>query len=562
MRKLVLAFAVIGSSVLLSQGSAAQAADNHAMPGPPETLAGWAKGARLYPGLGNFHRRITTRSPLAQQYFDQGMRFVWAFNHDEATRSFAKAAEIDPTCASCFWGVALTLGPNYNMPVMSSARGRVGWAAVLKAKSNAAHAKPVERALIAAVAKRYSGASEIDPSNSAPVIGAYAAAMRDVAAKYPNDLDVQTMYAEALMNKAPWKLWNGDGTPAEGTPAIVSTLRHVLDRDPRHPGANHYYIHAIEASPHPEEALASAETLKGMMPAAGHLDHMPAHILQRVGRYEDAAEANRKGAAADLAYLKATAPPDYYPMYLIHNFQFLAASAGMEGRSAETIHALRQAREDMPDAMLLATPGFDWSAGFLYDALLRFGMWDAMLAEPAPNDKLTGATIHYLQARATALAATGRLEEAATALAKAERLAAAVPADATQGNNSARALYAIGQLQAQARLASAQGHRDEAISLLTQAVALEDKLSYNEPSDIIFPVRPLLGAELLAAKRPVDAETVFREDLKRHPNNGWALRGLSMALTDQQRGAAAAQAASEFRKAWSRADVHLTAAAF
>src|SRR5438270_5136270 len=399
----------------------AQPPGDHAMPGPPQTLADWARGARLYEGLGGFHRPVTTSSPEAQRYFEQGMRFVWAFNHDEATRCFAKAAAIDPKCASCFWGVALTLGPNYNMPMMNSARARVGWEAVLKAQANATHATPVERALIAAVAKRYSGSSGIDPSNSTPVLSAYADAMRGVAAKYPNDLDVQTLYAEALMNKAPWKLWNADGTPAEGTPQIVSTLRQVLDRNPRHPGANHYYIHAIEASPHPERALQSAEALIGMMPAAGHLDHMPAHILQRVGRYEEAANANRKGAAADLAYLKATAPPDYYPMYLIHNFQFLAASAGMEGRRAETIHALRQAREDMPDAMLLATPGFDWSAGFLYDALVRFGMWDAMLAEPAPNEKLTGATIHYLQARATALAATGRHDEAATALAKAER---------------------------------------------------------------------------------------------------------------------------------------------
>src|SRR5258708_9558199 len=213
------------------------------------------------------------------------------------------------------------------MGMMNEAGGRVGWAAARKATAAGADARRVERALIAAVAKRYSGAREIDPSNSTPVIGAYAAAMRDIAAKYPDDLDVQTMYAEALRNKAPWKLWNADGTPADGTPLIVATLRRVLDRDPRHPGANHYYIHAIEASPHPEQALASAETLKGMMPAAGHLDHMPAHILERVGRYEDAAEANRKGAAADLTYLKATAPPDYYPMYLIHNFHFLAASA-------------------------------------------------------------------------------------------------------------------------------------------------------------------------------------------------------------------------------------------
>jgi tetratricopeptide (TPR) repeat protein len=289
---------------------------------------------------------------------------------------------------------------------------------------------------------------------------------------------------------------------------------------------------------------------------------MPAHILQRVGRYEEAAEANRKGAAADLVYLKATAPPDYYPMYLIHNFQFLGASAGMEGRRAETIRALRQAREDMPDAMLLATPGSDWSVGFLYDAMVKFGMWDAMLAEPAPNERLAGATIHYLQARATALAARGKYDEAAAALGRAERLAAAVPADAPQGNNSARPLYDIGQLQARARLASAQGHRNEAISLLTQAVTLEDKLSYNEPSDIIFPVRPLLGSELLAAKRPADAESVFREDLKRHPNNGWALRGLSSALSDQHRNAEAAEAASQFRKAWSKADVELAGATF
>ena len=561
MRKVTLAFAVAGNLILWSQAGAAQAADDHAMPGPPETLVGWAKGAKLYSGLGTFHRRITTRSSLAQRYFDQGMRFVWAFNHDEATRSFAKAADLDPKCASCFWGVALTLGPNYNMPMMSSARGQVGWAAVLKAKANATHAKPVERALIAAVAKRYSGAGEIGPSNSTPVIGAYAAAMRDVAAKYPNDLDVQTMYAEALMNKAPWKLWNGDGAPAEGTPLIVSTLRGVLARDPRHPGANHYYIHAIEASSHPELAVKSAEMLNGMMPGAGHLEHMPAHILQRVGRYEEAAEANRKGAAADLAYLKATAPPDYYPMYLIHNFQFLGAAAGMEGRRAEAIQALGQAREYMPDAMLLATPGFDWGAGFLYDGLVKFGMWDDMLKEAAPNSHLTGATIHYLQDRATALAATGKVDEAEAALAKAAALIAATPADATQGNNSAKSLYDIGQLQAQARLASAQGNKREAIELLTQAVAAEDEIAYNEPSDIIFPVRPLLGAELLAAKEAVEAKSVFREDLKRHPNNGWALRGLSLALADQHK-AEATKSESIFRKAWSKADVELNAAAF
>jgi tetratricopeptide (TPR) repeat protein len=562
MRTAFAACLLAATSVTSLNSALAQPSDSHAAQSPPDTLAAWAKGARLYHGLGNFHRKITTRSALAQQYFDQGMRFVWAFNHDEATRSFAKAAEIDPACASCFWGVALTLGPNYNMPMMNSARARVGWEAVRRAEAKMTRASPVERALIAAVAKRYSGMTEVDPSNSTPILTSYAGAMQAVAAKYPNDLDVQTMYAEALMNKAPWKLWANDGKPTDGTLQIVSTLRHVLDRDPRHPGANHYYIHAVEASQHPERALASARALTAMMPAAGHLDHMPAHILQRVGQYEAAAEANRKGAAADLAYLKATAPPDYYPMYLIHNFQFLANSAGMEGRRAETIRALLQAREGMPDSMLLATPGLDWSAGFLYDALVKFGMWDEMLAEAAPNPRLAGATISFLQARASALAAKGRLPEAAAALTQSDKLMATVPADATQGNNAARPLYEIGQLKARARVASAQGRLDEAIALLTQAAAGEDKLSYNEPSDIIFPVRHLLGAELLAANHASDAEAVYREDLRRHPNNGWALYGLSRALAAQGHHAGAAAAANEFKKAWSKADVKLASSAF
>ncbi|HVU28926.1 MAG TPA: hypothetical protein VHE36_00875, partial [Sphingomicrobium sp.] len=397
MRRTVLSCIAVGSA-FLPQSAFPQSHDM--APAAPATLAGWAKGAQLFDGLGTFHRKITTRSRLAQRYFDQGMRFVWAFNHDEATRSFAKAAQIDPSCASCYWGVALTLGPNYNMPMMSSPRARVGWEAVRKAEANARRATPVERALIAAVAKRYRGTGEVDPSNSKPLLSAYVEAMRRVAASYPNDLDVQTMYAEGLMNTNPWKLWNRDGSANPGTHEIVGLLEGVLKKDPKHPGANHYYIHAVEASKHPELAIASAEALEGMMPAAGHLEHMPAHIMQRVGRYEESAEANRKGAAADLLYLKETAPPDYYPMYLIHNFQFLASAAGMQGRRAETIQALRDAREHMPDSMLLAMPGFDWPASFLYDGLVKFGMWEEMLKEAAPNAQLTGATISYLQSKA------------------------------------------------------------------------------------------------------------------------------------------------------------------
>jgi tetratricopeptide (TPR) repeat protein len=448
------------------------------------------------------------------------------------------------------------------MPMMNSARAKVGWGAVRKAEANASRARPVERALIAAVAKRYRGMGEVDPSNSKPLLNAYVDAMRSVAQRYPNDLDVQTMYAEGLMNTNPWKLWNADGSANPGTEEILKQLRFVLSKDPKHPGANHYYIHAVEASQHPEQAVASAEALEGMMPAAGHLEHMPAHIMQRVGRYEEAAEANRKGAAADLAYLKETAAPDYYPMYLIHNFQFLAAAAGMEGRRAETIQALRDARTHMPDSMLIAMPGFDWTASFLYDGFVKFGMWDDMLKEPPPNPELVGATISYEQSRATALAATGKIDEAKAELAKSAALIPTVSSEATQGNNLAKPLYAIGQLKAQARIASAEGKHAEAVQLLTIAVGMEDKLAYNEPSDMLFPTRHLLGAELLAAGKPADAEAVYRADLKWHPNDGWAYHGLSQALAAQKKDAEAAEAQKQFEEAWVRADVKLAGTAF
>ncbi len=533
--------------------------DGHAPP-PRATVADWAKGAQLFDGLGGFHRKIATASPEAQRYFDQGMRFVWAFNHDEATRSFAKAAEIDPECASCYWGVALTLGPNYNMPLMAEPRARAGWEALGRAQANAAAASPVEQALIVALAKRFDGPRALDPSNSAPLLAGYVTAMADVARRFPDDMDVQTLLAEALMNTNPWKLWSADGQPGPGTPAILAALQKVMAKDPKHPGANHYWIHAVEASPSPERAVPSAETLVGMMPAAGHLEHMPAHIFQRVGRYEESAEANRKGAAADVAYLKLTRAPDYYPMYLIHNHQFLAYSAAMEGRRAETVKALRDARAAVPDAMLLTMPGLDWSIGYLYDGMARFGLWDEIIAEPAPNPKLAGLTIAWLQARATALAAKGRVAEAEALLPELDRAIAEVPADATQGQNAARPLYEIGALKAKARIAHAQGQLGAARAALREAVKKEDLLAYNEPSDEFFPVRHLLGAALLEAGRPAEAEAVYREDLRRNPGNGWALHGLALALEAQGKKAEAEKA--RFKEAWRHADTELQASAF
>ncbi|MBC7522692.1 MAG: hypothetical protein H7268_16570, partial [Sandarakinorhabdus sp.] len=490
------------------------------------------------------------------------MRLLWAFNHDEATRSFARAAQTDPGCAMCFWGIALTLGPNYNMPAMADVRARVGWQALRRAQALAASAAPVDQALIAALARRFDADKGLDPSNSGPLLLAYANAMRGAAQRFPDDLDVQVMFAESLMNLNPWKLWNADGTAPPATQEIVATLHAVLARAPDHPGANHYYIHAVEASSDPGQALAAAGRVADAMPSAGHLVHMPSHIMHRVGRYEESAQANRLAAKADTAYYARTAAIDYYPMYSAHNYQFLAASAAMEGRGAEMQSALRDARKIFTDDMVAGMPGADWAIGFLYDGLIRFGRWDAMLAEPAPDQRLGGMVIAYHAGRAQALAALGRIPEARAELALAEAALGAMPAGALAGMNAGSPLYQIAVWRAKARIARAGGDKAGAVAALASAVAIEDGLSYNEPADEFFPTRHLLGAALLDARKPAEAEAVYREDLKRNPANGWALLGLALALEAQAKAPAAAAVRQQFTKAWANADTKIGASAF
>jgi len=543
--------------------AASVGATGHQMLRLPTTISEWAQGAILFTDLGNVHRPITTRSPEAQRYFDQGLSLIWAFNHDEATRSFAKAAELDPKCASCFWGVSLTVGPNYNLPFLSEQRAKVAYQALQQAEQNAHRASPVEQALIAALAKRYPTDRPLDPASAIPVLVAYAGAMKDVAQRFPEDLDVQTLYAESMMNINAWKLWNPDGKPAPGTEQIVAILESVLARDPRHIGANHYYVHAVEASLHPERGVGAAERLKVLAPAAGHLVHMPAHILQRLGQYEDAAEANRKAAIADAGYVGRTHPPDYYPvMYTAHNYQFLAYSAAAEGRKAETISAVDHSREAVSDEMLLEMPGTDWYVAESYAARVRFGLWEEMLALPAPDSKLTGLTVGYLYGRAVALAATGRVAESRSALDALQKVAANALADAGAGQNTLKSVLAIAIPIVEARIADSEGRSKDVVTLLRQAVAAEDQLAYDEPKNWFFPARHLLGAALLKQGAASEAESVYREDLHQNPANGWSLYGLSVALKTQGKAKEAAQVAKQFAESWRYSDVTLVASAF
>lgn len=535
---------------------------------PSESTPPWqgaldriAEGALLLDGLGAHHRAVTTRSPEAQVFFDQGLRLLYAFNHDEAARSFAKAGSLDPSCGMCFWGAANALGPNYNVPMLPD-RAAAAWEAVQRAKAGRSSATEVEKALIDAISTRYKGPDPLDPPAQQPFSEAYAAAMREVAKRFPDDLDVQTLFAESLMDLNPWKLWTIEGRPAPGTEEIVRTLESVLARDTAHPGANHYYIHAVEASTTPEMALPSAERLGDMMPGAGHLVHMPAHIFQRIGRYADASEANRKAAVSDRAYIEKAKPTGYYPMYLGHNYAFLGYSAAMEGRSAEALEAARNLVASTPMEMVHMMPGMDFYLSEPLMVMARFGMWDAILAEKMPDPEHKILTGLWRHARGLALVAKRKIDEASGEHATVSKLASDAPSDLPAGLNAARDVLWLAAKVLEGRIAIARGKSKEGIELLWEAVRAEDRLQYDEPKDWFNPVRPMLGAALLDAGKAVEAEAVYREDLKQNPDNGWSLFGLEKALLAQKKKRQAAEVEKAFRKSWARADIKLTRSAF
>lgn len=515
--------------------------------------AGEMKPVALESGLGDVHHPVSTTNAEAQRFFDQGLAFIYAFNHDEAVRSFKRAAELDPQLAMAHWGVALALGSNYNLQA-DAEQQRIAYETVQKALSLAGRASEHERAYIEALAKRYSADAQADRQKLALD---YRSAMSEVVKRFPDDPDAATLYAESMMNLRPWKLWTADGKPAEGTEEIVSVLEGVLRRSPNHTGANHYYIHAVEASRNPERALPSAARLERLAPAAGHLVHMPSHIYIRTGDYVAAAQSNADAIVADRTYLEKTGARGVYPaMYYNHNIHFLASAHGINGRYADAIKAARELEANVKPH-LKAMPMLEMFMPYTSVTLVRFRRWDEILKQPAPAPelKLTTAIWHF--ARGMAYTGTGQISKAEAELKALQDLAKTVPVDAPLGNSTARGVLQVAEHMLAGKLALARGDKQAAIESLRKGVEAEDALGYNEPADWDIPVRESLGGALLVTGDNAEAEKVFRAEIAKHPRNGRALFGLVESLKRQGKNSSAALVQREFDKAWEKADTKL-----
>lgn len=517
-------------------------------------------GERLYDNFGTYHRAISTSSPEAQMWFDQGIQLLYGFNHDEAIRSFRAAAEADSNCAMAWWGIAYAAGLHINNPAMSEKQSTIAWEATQEALARIEHASAVEQALIRAVAERYTWPI---PEDRAPLDQAYAAAMERAWKAYPNDPDVGALYAESLMNLQPWDLWTKDGQPKGRTLEIVATLERVMEIKPNHPGANHFYIHAVEASPTPERAVVAAERLGSLVPGSGHLVHMPSHIYIRVGRFEEAVLSNQRAVAADRAYFAVAPEPDFYSLYYVHNIHMLAYAAMMNGQSKVAIQAARELERDIPQGFLR-----EWAFiadGFMpvvYHVLIRFGKWEEVLAEPAPPDWRYLSVASWRYARGVSFSALGKVEEAKQELASFEMAAAAIPDHWMVGNSKASDVMNVARQMLIGELAYREGRLDEAFAALRKGVEFEDQLAYDEPPDWMQPVRHALGALLMGAGRYAEAEQVYRDDLAKNNENGWALLGLSNALRAQGRTDEANLCLAKRDVLWANADVSPTSSCY
>jgi tetratricopeptide (TPR) repeat protein len=552
---------------LLSGGCAAPAPQPDAGAGAGVASAPAAAGlpgAKLLDGFGDLHRDIGSRVPEAQRYFDQGLRMAYGFNHEAAGRAFAEAARLDPDCAICVWGQALVLGPNINLP-MDPATAKDATALARRALQLAPHATPADRALIEALQPRYADPA---PEDRKPLDAAYADAMAKVAARFPEDDDAATLYAEALMDLTPWAYWTAEGQQAGNTPRILGELERVLARNPRHIGAMHYFIHATEASPAPERAIAYADALGALAPGSGHLVHMPAHTYIRVGRYNDATLANFAAASADKTFLAYCGGSNgAYPLgYVPHNWHFASMTAGLTGSRTLAMQASEQTAL-RADHAAMATPPMEFMQVFASTPLftqVRFGDWDAILAQDKPPAPLPFPTGIWHFARGMALARTGRGGDAGRELESLQAIARdpALAKTTIFGINSVDRVLAVAEALLRGELLRTQGDRPGGLAALREAVAAEDRLNYNEPADWPLPTRWYLGAALLEAGDAAGAESAYLQDLKTYPENGWSLFGLAQAQRKLGRGADARATERRLAQAWQWADKPLVASRY
>jgi tetratricopeptide (TPR) repeat protein len=512
--------------------------------------------AQLFEGLGHHQRAITTTSSDCRDYFNQGLTWAYAFNHDEAIRSFREAARLDPNCAMAWWGVALCNGPHINNPVMTEKQSRDAWDAIQKALALRDKVSYPESQLIEALAKRY---AQPPVSDRRPLDEAYAAAMKNVVYELDiNDADFGALYAESLMDLQPWDLWTREGRPKGNTEEILKVLEHALKINPQHPGANHLYIHAVEASPNPEKADAAAEVLRTLVPASGHLVHMPSHIDVQVGRWATAADQNETAIRADAAYRKISPKQGFYNVYMAHNCHFLAFAAMMEGRSNVALDAARTMIANVPPDFLHDQPQLaDPYMMIALDVLKRFGRWDDILREPTPPKNLPITLAMYHFTRGLAYAAKGDLKRATREQEKFKAAVAKVPPDALMAINPAHKVLSIADHMLAGEIAFRRGDTEEAVRLLREGVRLEDELLYMEPPEWVQPLRHTLGAVLVNAKRYDEAGLAYHEDLKNWPENAWSLFGLAQCLDAQGKTAEAANVRQRFDRAWARADVKI-----
>jgi tetratricopeptide (TPR) repeat protein len=526
----------------------------------PDTKADSKREAPLFDDLGTHQHPVTTRSDKAQQYFNQGLILAFAFNHAESARAFQAAQRLDPDCAMCYWGEALALGPNINAPMFPEAVPRA-WVAAQKARELASLATPREQAYIQALQARY---REKPPEDRSGLDRDYRDAMRKLVQDYPDDLDAAALYAEAIMDTTAWNYWEPGGEPGPQTEELLGVLEDVIRQAPDHPLALHLYIHAVEASPDPARGEAAADRLATLVPGAGHMVHMPAHIYMRLGRYAEAADINERAAAADESYITQCRVQGFYPAaYYPHNVHFLWWAATAEGRSEVAIGAARKlitlvtpeiVRQFVMVEPLLAVPQL---------ALIQFGRWDAALAEPAPAAEfpLASALVHYAQG--TALAAKGDMSRAALKLEALRGIQASAKWDAYAVYLvPAEQIVEIAELLLDADLLLRAGDKGGGLERLREAVKKQEALPYMEPPYWDYSIRQSLGKALLAVGLAREAEQVYRDDLRRHPRNGWSLFGLEQALRSQGKTAAADAVKQRFELAWKRADIKLAASRF